>query len=526
MQTTIAAKSLFPLVTELPGYFQEIFPIEQKEYLEGGKLKQWSKGQQEVYSPIITRKEGKRKRVSLGHYPLMDKNTALQVLDSAVESYDNGKGPWAIMPVIERVEYIENFKRRLRSRRDQIIKLLMWEIGKSYNDSADEFDRTIKNIDDTIEEIEQLHAISQNIYSAENLIVKNSCNPLGVVLCMGPFNFPLNETFATLMPALAMGNSVIFKPPKHGVLLHYPILEIFKECFPAGVINTVYGAGEEVIAPVLQTGKVDVLAFIGTSRVANILKTYHPKPNRLREILGLEAKNPAIVLQDADLDLAVKECLAGALKFNGQRCTALKMLYVHESVIEEFLDKFAQLTDRLKVGMPWEEGVDITPLPEENKTTYLRELVYDARRKGARVINVNGGKYEGTVFFPTILYPVKNDMRIYHEEQFGPVVPITTFRDIHEPLDYVENSAYGQQVSIFGRDTEAINKLTIKLLNQVARVNINNLCKRGPDFLPFTGRKDSAKGTLSNSDALKAFSLNTVITTTSEEENQQIINHI
>ena len=157
---------------------------------------------------------------------------------------------------------------------------------------------------------------------------------------MGPYNYPLNETFATLIPALIMGNTMVFKPPRYGVLLFAPLLEAFRSAFPKGVINTVYGQGSVVVPLLLGTGKVNLLTLIGSSKVADHLKKLPPKAHRLRAILGLDAKNAAIVLPDADLELAVKECLLGALSFNGQRCTALKMLLVHQSIAEPFLRPF------------------------------------------------------------------------------------------------------------------------------------------------------------------------------------------
>ncbi len=235
--------------------------------------------------------------------------------------------------------------------------------------------------------------------------------PLGVVLCMGPFNYPLNETFTTLIPALIMGNAVIFKPPKLGVLLHQPLLEPFRDSFPDGVINTVYGDGQQVIGPLMKSGRIDVLAFIGSSRVADILKHQHPKPHRLRCVLGLEAKNAGIILQDADLENAVKECVLGSLSFNGQRCTALKMLFVQEKIADAFITGFSEAVSKLKGGMPWEEGVKITPLPEPGKTKYLTELIDDARSKGARVVNEDGGAVNHTFMSPAVVYPVSPGMQ-------------------------------------------------------------------------------------------------------------------
>jgi len=136
----------------------------------------------------------------------------------------------------------------------------------------------------------------------------------------------------------------------------------------------------------MRDGRVDVLALIGNSKSANALQNEHPKSNRLRMVLGLEAKNPAIVLPDADLDLAINECITGTTSFNGQRCTALKVLYVHEDIIEEFNKRFSEKVDALKFGNPWEDGAKLTPLPEPDKPAYIQDLIDDAKNKGARFI--------------------------------------------------------------------------------------------------------------------------------------------
>jgi glyceraldehyde-3-phosphate dehydrogenase (NADP+) len=347
-----------------------------------------------------------------------------------------------------------------------------------------------------------------------------------VVLCMGPYNYPLNETFATLIPALIMGNTLVFKPPKFGALLFYPLLEAFRSALPKGVLNTVYGPGATIVPRMLNSGKIDVLTLIGSSKVASHLKKEHPKAHRLRAILGLDAKNAAIVLPDADLELAVKECLLGALSFNGQRCTALKMLIVHQSIVKPFLQRFTEELGKLKVGMPWEQGVQITPLPEIAKTAYLTDCIKDAEAQGARVVNEGGGAVCGTLFYPAVVYPVREGMKLYREEQFGPVVPVMSFDDVETALHYVATSEHGQQVSIFGSDPDQIGALVDPLVNQVCRVNINCQCQRGPDVFPFAGRKDSAEGTLSVSDALRAFSIRSMVAAKQTESSKQLLDAI
>jgi len=222
--------------------------------------------------------------------------------------------------------------------RAEVVKLLMWEIGKSLTDSEKEFDRTVDYIKDTINALKELDRASSKFVTEQGVIGQIRRAPLGVVLCMGPYNYPLNETFTTLIPALIMGNTVVFKPPKLGVLLHGPLLKAFKECFPFGVVNIVYGEGQKVIGPLMSSGKIDALAFIGSSKVANILQKQHPKPHRCRFVLGLEAKNASIVLEDADMDLVIKEHVLGTLSYNGQRCTALKILFIHSKIIDAFLE--------------------------------------------------------------------------------------------------------------------------------------------------------------------------------------------
>ena len=240
-------------------------------------------------------------------------------------------------------------------------------------------------------------------------------------------------------------------------------------------------------------------------------------------MLGLEAKNPAIVLADADLDTTVRECLSGALAFNGQRCAALKMLFVHTSIVEEFLGRFSDALENVKCGMPWGSDVVVTPLVEPGKPSYLKELVEDAVGHGARVVNKGGAAVNHTFFYPAILFPVAPSMRIYHEEQFGPVIPVVPYGDINEPMRYVQDSNYGQQASIFGKDKDAVARLTNFLVHQVSRVNINCQCQRSPDTAPFTGRKDSAEGSLSVSDAVTAFTTPSFVSARDTEANREIV---
>lgn len=519
-------QSIFPQEDSIPAEFQIKEPIHQTEYLINGELRHWQGPTQSAFSSIYVSNGAGPTPKLIGSFPLLTEKEALEAVDAAVAAYNNGRGHWPTMSVAERIEHIQDFAYRMKEKRQEVVKLLMWEIGKSFPDSAKEFDRTIAYIEDTIDALKNLDRTNSRFVIEQGIIGQIRRASLGVTLCLGPTNYPLNETFTTLIPALIMGNTVVLKPPRPGVVLYRPLLEAFRDAFPQGVVNTVYGNGREVTPPLMASGKVDALAFIGSSRAATSLKKLHPKPHRLRSILGLEAKNPAIILPYADLDLTVKECVLGTLSYNGQRCTALKILFVHTQIVDIFLERFSAAIANLKFGMPWEKGISITPLPGPEKPKYFTELVEDAKQFGAEIVNEAGGTVNQTFFYPAVLYPVTSEMRLYREEQFGPVIPVIPFDDIETPIQYIANSDYGQQVSIFGQDASTIAQLVDPLVNQVSRVNINSQCQRGPDTFPFTGRKDSAEGTLSVTDALRAFSIRTLVAAKETEINKAMLTKI
>ena len=508
---------------EIPSEFQ-VTPFDCDQYLIDGQLRTWTGNRSNVYSSIRTPDEqGKLAPTLLGSIPDMESETALEALEAADKAYQRGQGLWPTMKVSERLKCMDKFVDKMKVHREEVVKLLMWEICKNKADAYKEFDRTVDYIYDTIEAYKNLDRKGAKFDKQGDIHAHIRRGPLGVVLCLGPYNYPLNETFCLLIPAIIMGNTAIFKPAKHGVLLIAPLLKAFQESFPPGVVNILFGRGRKIATPIMQTGKIDVLALIGHSSSAVSLQDEHPNKNRLRLVLGLEAKNPGIILPDADLDLTIKECISGTLSYNGQRCTALKVLYVHESLIDEFKTRFSQAVDQLQFGLPWEEGSFLTPLPEPNKPAYIQELIEDAVQKGAEVINKRGGELSENYSFPAVLYPVNESMNIYHEEQFGPIIPIISYSDIEEPLAAMAASDYGQQVSLFGRDVRKIGPLIDALANLVCRVNLNSACQRGPDVYPFTGRKNSAVSTLSVYDALRSFSIRTFVASKDNPYNNEIL---
>lgn len=500
-------KCLFPYEHDIPTTMLDILPVFQKRWLDNGTIKKWDGPFKDIFSPVMERSPAGLAGRMIGRVPWMDENASRNALKLALKAFSNGRGEWPTMPIEERVERFESFLAGMIEARDRIVGLIQWEIGKSRQDAGEEFDRTVRYVRDCFNVFRQLPGRSSSLVTGNGVTGRLMRVPAGIALIMGPFNYPFFETMTAFIPAMLAGNTAIIKPPRLGCLFFEPLLDLFQRFFPAGSVNIIYGDGKTIVPVLMRSGSVSILYFIGTSTVAAYLKGCHPKQHRLKCILGLEAKNPAVVLPDADLDITVKESVRGALAFNGQRCAALKIFFVHRSIAGEFNERFRETLADLRCGMPWEDDVFITPLAEPARTGYLSGLIEDAKVQGAKVINEGGGDVCGSFFQPSILYPVAPGMRIYEEEQFGPIVPVVPFDDVEEFVRYVTESNYGQQASVFGKDRRALREMTRFLVHQVSRVNINSQCQRSPDTVPFTGRKDSAEGCLSIGKTVDAFTL-------------------
>jgi len=191
-------------------------------------------------------------RVELGEYPMMSVQDSLDALDSAQKAFGKGMGVWPQMSVKERIQCVEKYVAGMKAHRDEIVNILMWEICKSKADATKEVDRTIDYINDTIKELKNLENQSTHFFHEGGVLAQIRRVPMGVVLCLGPFNYPFNETYTTLFPAILMGNCVILKTPRTGCMCHIPTLDLFKECFPPGVVNVIHGSGRETLPPLME----------------------------------------------------------------------------------------------------------------------------------------------------------------------------------------------------------------------------------------------------------------------------------
>jgi glyceraldehyde-3-phosphate dehydrogenase (NADP+) len=513
---------LFPFEPNIPGRFRLNSSLDQNRILVNGEISAWKGRTADVFSPLYVRKSNSLVRKRIGSYPETTGREALRALAAARSAFSPGNGRWSSLPLARRIGCVERFLEKLDGLKGSIVRTLMWEIAKPYVELEDEFERTVDYIERVIEVAAQKETKSRVLRREKGIMGVIHDEPLGIALCLGPYNYPLFETLGLVFPALLAGNTVIVKRPRFGVLFFDLLLESFKDCFPPGVVNIISGDGKTIIEPLMKSGEIDVFAFIGSRPTANRLMSLHPRKNRLRSLLGLGAKNPVIVLPDADLKTAVQESVLGALAFNGQRCAALKIVFIHQDVQEEYRKRLSRAMAETRIGMPWTDGVRITPLADPDRIPYLHGLVDGALRQGSRIENPNGGKSFRSFFFPTLLFPVHKKMRIYQEEQFGPVIPLVSYDQIETPIRYISDSPFGQQLSIFGTTIRPLAQLVTAVKSQVARININTKCQRGPDLFPFTGRKDSAKGDFSTLEILRFFSAQTVVAARENELSESL----
>lgn len=477
-----------------------------KQTLINGEVKPWTGETTPVDSVVMTRNtDGSLNPVTVGELASMSKTDALEALNAAKTAYNHGNGEWPATPLEKRIEAVGNFINEMKSSREDVANLLMLEIGKGSKSAYGEFDRTIEYLEETLDLARDIAKKGGTVQDAGKVLYKEGPKARGVTLVMGPSNYPVNETLTVLIPAILMGNTTICKLPKHGALSMTPIYDAFAKSFPKGVANFISGDGATLITPIMESGDIDTFAFIGGTNTAKKIMENHPDPMFLNKVLGLGAKNPSIILPDANLDIAVAQTLKGSLSFNGQRCTALKTVFVPRDLADDFTKKYVAGVESMKLGMPYDESADITPVPVGN-IPYYQDLVTDAVSKGAKIMNEGGGTVSGTLYKPAVLYPVTSEMRVFHEEQFGPVVPIVPYDNIEDVLSAVENSDFAQQASVFGGSSEELQPVVSRLQHQIPRINLDLAASRGPDILPFVGRKESALGVLSISEALERFS--------------------
>lgn len=410
---------------------------------------------------------------------------------------------WKNLSTIERAEYLYKAADELDKIKFELAELVTKEISKPYKDSLQEIERTIYLIKYSAEEgkrifgeIVEAKNYDKNANGKISLVRREA---IGVVLAIAPFNYPINLSASKIAPALIMGNVVVFKPPTQGVLSALKLVKAFEKAnLPKGVLQVVTGKGSEIGDYLNTHNEIDFINFTGST---NIGKKIAAQSIMKPLMLELGGKDAAIVLDDADLEKASKEIVAGAYSYSGQRCTAIKRVLVTNKVHDELIEKIKEKVLKLKVGNPF-DNVDIAPLIDNNSADFVENLIKDAINKGAK----EEVKYtrKNNLISPSLLSNVSLDMDIAWEEPFGPVLPIIKIDSVDEAIKIANKSEYGLQSSVFTKDIDMAFKIANEL--EVGSVHINNKTQRGPDNFPFLGIKNSGLGIQGIRDSILAMS--------------------
>ncbi|GMQ64462.1 NADP-dependent glyceraldehyde-3-phosphate dehydrogenase [Vallitalea maricola] len=413
-------------------------------------------------------------------------------VDKVVSKAQSSFGIWADKPVSERADIIHKAAAILEENSEEIANILTKEIAKDIKSARSEVIRTVDFIRFTADEGKRIQGETlqgDGFHGfSKNKLAFVTREPVGVVLAISPFNYPVNLSASKIAPALMAGNSVVFKPPTQGSISALYLAKVFQAAgLPSGVLNTITGKGSEIGDYIIKHKEIDLINFTGSSEVGRHISEV---TTMVPSIMELGGKDAAIVLEDADLEHAANNIVKGAFSYSGQRCTALKRVLVLENIADQLVDIITEYVSQLKVGNPFDD-VTITPLINNKAADFVQGLIDDAIEKGATL--KIGNKREGNLLYPTVFDNVTTHMRIAWEEPFGPVLPIIRVKNIDEAVEIANASEYGLQSSIFTNDID--DAFHIARLLEVGTVQINNKTERGPDHFPFLGVKSSGMGT-------------------------------
>lgn len=432
----------------------------------------------EIYSPIDNS--------IVGSTPAMSKEDVDYAMITAKNSFKN----WKNLSYKERSDYLKKVSEKLLENKEILAKTMVLEIAKPYKASLIEIERTAHLINfsaDTLLNINgEVFEGGSFEKSSHNKISMVRYTPYGVVLCIAPFNYPINLSMAKIVTALLAGNTVVFKPSTQGSVVALKMMSIIKDVLPKGVLNSVTGKGSVIGDYLIEHPIVDFINFTGSTPVGlHLSKLAGMKPL----ILELGGKDAAIVLDDADLEKTAEDIINGAFSYSGQRCTAIKRVLVDNKVADKLVDLLNNKLSKVKVGSALED-VMISELIDKSSADFVEELIKDTLQLN-RPTKQEYKRY-GNLIYPMIFDKVQRTDKLAIIEPFGPVLPIIRFDNLDEAIEIANESEYGLQSSIFTKDINKAFSIANKL--DVGTVQINNKTQRGPDNFPFLGIKNSGVG--------------------------------
>ena len=423
----------------------------------------------------------------VGILPSFKKNQINSIFENAEKAFET----WSTMPNQKRIGYMLAFGKIMLDNKEELAKAVTDEVAKNYSDSIKEIERSYDCIVETIEEYEKNFVKPKvqydNPQTKKGKVSYQKKVPLGVVLAISPFNYPVNLSLSKIIPALVLGNTVVFKPATQGSISGALLSKYFYEAnLPSNVLNIIIGRGSEIGDEIIENKRIKMISFTGGVDIGNRIAE---KTSGIPLVLEMGGKDPTIILKDANLNTTVSNVVKGGLSYSGQRCTAIKIVFVHKSIANEFTNKLIEEVKKLSVGYTINKS-DITPLISSSSVQWATKLITDAIDKGAKL--EIGGNTQGNILYPTVLSDITNDMMIFDGEQFAPIIPIVEFDNVQTVIDDLHNSLYGLQACIFTQNHKEFVRIANKL--NYGSINWNFASSRGPDKFPFLGVKNSGFG--------------------------------
>lgn len=414
-------------------------------------------------------------------------------VDQKILNAKNALKSWKKTTLYQRGEYLNKLANLFEENVDELANLLMLEVGKDLKSAKSEVIRTAEFIRQTIETSKNL--FNQSIPADTVAGVKKgkmavtTREPVGVVLAISPFNYPVNLAVSKIAPALMGGNTVVFKPATQGSLCGSYIVKLIEQAgLPKGVVELVTGKGSIIGDYVVTHPSINFINFTGSTEIGQHIAK---QANMIPLLMELGGKDAAIVLEDADLNLTASQIVSGAFSYSGQRCTAIKRVLVIDSVADQLVDLIKSNISKLKVGNPMDlNDYDVVPVIDDKSADFICGLIDDAKQKGATLLC--GGTREGNLITPTLFDHVTTNMDLAWQEPFGPVLPIIRVANKEEAIKIANESEFGLQSSVFTTNFNSAFEIANEL--EVGTVQINNRTERGPDHLPFLGVKNSGVG--------------------------------
>jgi len=389
---------------------------------------------------------------------------------------------------LSRIMY--DIHQELKEKHQELSRLISLETGKPIREAMVEMDRSLQTLLLAAEEAKRIYGETVPMDAAiagRSVFGFTIKIPLGVVVAISPFNYPVNLTIHKIAPALAAKNTVVFKPSSKAPLAALKMAEIMGRHLPDGAVNAITGPGRVLGDQLVTSDQVNKVSFTGS--VATGLSIAR-KAGMKKITLELGGNDPLIVLDDADIDAAVMGAIGGSYLYAGQVCIGVKRLIVQENVADEFIEQLVSRTLKIKTGDPLDPETEMGPLIDEEAAINVEQKVNDAIHNGAQLLC--GGQRDGAFFQPTVLDHVQMDMELVQEETFGPVSPVIRVKDLDEAIEVANSTPYGLQAGVFTQNINNARKAVREI--EAGSVLINKQPTFRTDNMPFGGFKMSGMG--------------------------------